>query len=121
MNNRKYPFHESLKLELYKIDSPLWALRLVRQISYNLDCTQNEAELILTMTPHSFYYTVENLYSLMSHLSTNTIDKMIRKLVFIGALEKHSSDNPELPVTYSLRQELKNCIKQLDKESLRGK
>lgn len=121
MNNRKYPFHDSLKLELYKIDSPLWALRLVRQISYNLDCNHSEAELILAMAPHSLHYTVENLYSLMPHLAVSTLDKMIRKLVLIGALQKHVGNESTIPATYSLHQELKNCIKQLDKESLRGK
>lgn len=119
MNHRKYPFHESLKLEISKIDSPLWAMRLVRQICFGLDCSTSEVELIIAMAPYSISYNIDDIYKLMPHLSTNTVDKMVRKLVNIKAFHKNMSENNSH--TYKLEEQVKVLLKQLDKTSLIGK
>lgn len=116
-NPQHYPFHKSLSYVLASVESPLYAMRLIRAIAFNLDVTTDQVEVLIGLAAQKYPTCITKIFTFVPHLSQRKVINLVRKLKNIKAIVATDLDVEDY---YVISPDLAAKIKDLDKESLQS-
>jgi hypothetical protein len=114
-NPKINPFHPSLNYIFASVESPLYAMRLIRTIAFNLDVSPDEVEILIGLAAQRHPVDLEKICTFVPHLTVRKIRNLVRKLKNIKAVNVM---DPDLEDHYVISPNLAQRIKDIDKESL---
>jgi hypothetical protein len=118
MNNKVYPFHDSLRKSLATIDAPLIALKLIARISFNLDTSYDETLIVMHLSARKESSSKDELCAVLSHVAPRRVKQLISRLVKHRILIEIPAGDIASPSTYTVEPKIPLLILSVDKSTL---
>lgn len=112
-----YPFHESMKAVLPIGDSPLFVMRLMRRVMFDLGVTDIEAELLIGLASRSEPASFDDVCEIIPHFTEDRTKRLIKRAGQSGLVEVISSDDDH-GFSYMIKPFIVSRLQSFDKSSL---
>jgi sugar diacid utilization regulator len=92
VTSRVYPLHRSFRNDLKSVDSPLIALKLISQVSFNLDVSYDETAIVIYLASRTQPASLEEISKAIEHVGKLRVKELLAKLITNRIVIKHDSE-----------------------------